>query len=325
MRLFTHWFLARRRQHRVLLGLLLLLLLGTNVPNAAAQTSAPPGSAPWQDAEPPLLPGPSQQINNGPWFQIICPTGQRLHDDPIVFPGQPGDAHEHQFFGARGTDAFATYARLAGGDTTCSDRGDSAAYWLPALYDADGVLRTPRRVRAYYYANSRDRSALRAFPPNLRIIAGDARATSPQPRGVINWLCRRHSNQSQGLPLASAAPPRCNRDAYLSLSISFPDCWDGVHLDSSDHRRHMAYADSDQRCPATHPVKLPRLRLSITYEEKAFTGGDFTLGGPRDHYHALPWSAMHADFWNTWQQGALEQYVDGCLRRGRAVRANACT
>ena len=309
------WTLACLGRYRLMLLTLLALVLGVNVPPAAAH----------EGDEPPLLPGPAQPSNHGPWFQIVCPTGQRSHDDPIVFPGRPGATHEHQFFGNQTTDAFSTYERLSNGGTTCKDSADTAAYWAPTLYDANGLKHTPRRVRAYYYAHSDDRDELRPFPANLRVIAGDARATSAQPRGVINWLCRRHANQSQGLPLASTNPPRCNSDAYLSLSIAFPDCWDGVHLDSSDHRRHMAYADSQKRCPATHPVKLPRLRLSFTYEDKSFTGGNFTLGGPRGDHRALPWYAMHADFWNSWRQSALEEYVNGCLKRGRTVRDNPCT
>jgi hypothetical protein len=305
---------THRPWQRLTLLVVLALLVGVNLLPVAAQTR-----------EPPLLPGPDQPSNHGPWFQIVCPTGQRLHDDPIVHPNRPGAAHEHQFFGSRAANAFATYERLRSGGTTCQDSADTAAYWIPTLYDERGVRRTPRRVRAYYYAHSDDRSALRAFPPDLRIIAGDARATSPQPRGVIQWLCRRHNNQSRMQPLTSSNPPRCRSDEYLSLSIIFPDCWDGVNLDSSDHRRHLAYADSRKRCPSTHPVKLPRLRLSATYEDRGFTGGNFTLGGPRGSHYALPASAMHADFWNGWRQSALEEYVNGCLRRGRTVRGNPCT
>ena len=193
-----------------------------------------------QAGEAPLLPGPNVPTNQGPVFQLICTLGPRLNDDPIVFPGQPGAAHEHQFFGAKGVDAFASHGQLQAEGTTCMDKGDTASYWAPALYDEDGTLRSPKRLRVYYYANSLDRAALQAFPSNLRMIAGDVRATSPQPQGVVHWFCRKRSNQSAGYELASAYPPRCDRDEYLSLSIRFPDCWDGRNLDSSDHRRHMA-------------------------------------------------------------------------------------
>jgi hypothetical protein len=64
-----------------------------------------------QASEPPLLPGPDHMTNHGPWFQMVCTLGHRLRDDPIVFPSQPGVSHEHQFFGATGTNAFSTYAQ----------------------------------------------------------------------------------------------------------------------------------------------------------------------------------------------------------------------
>ena len=64
--------------------------------------------------------------------------------------------------------------------------------------------------------------------------------------------------------------------------------------------------------------------MSITYEAGSFIGGNFTLGAPRGESKVLPWTAMHADFWNTWQQAALEQYVAGCLQQGRNVRVTAC-
>jgi hypothetical protein len=282
-------------------------------------TTTPPPS------EAPLLPAPQTIVNHGPWFQIVCSLGVRRNDDPIVHPGQPGASHEHQFFGATGIDAHSTYASLTAAGTTCADRGDTAGYWVPTLYDENGIMRQPKRVRAYYYANTSTGTTVQPFPANLRIIAGSAQSTGPQPIGAIHWLCRNRLNQSAMLPLASNDPPRCDPDEFLSLSISFPDCWDGVHLDSSDHRRHMAYADSQRRCPASHPVKVPRMRLSITYEDAAFTGGAFTLGAPRGHPMALPSYAMHADFWNTWQQSALNEYVEGCLRSARTVRNNPCT
>jgi hypothetical protein len=86
----------------------------------------------------------------------------------------------------------------------------------------------------------------------------------------------------------------------------------------------MAYANERGACPPSHPVKLPRLRYSLTYEGTRWHGGDFTLGASVGDAKALPWYAMHADFWNTWEQGALEEYVRGCLNNGRTVRVTAC-
>ena len=46
--------------------------------------------------------------------------------------------------------------------------------------------------------------------------------------------------------------------------MTFPDCWDGAHLHSDDHREHMAYSGVDG-CPAGHPVAVPQLELVVRY------------------------------------------------------------
>ena len=45
-------------------------------------------------------------------FVVTCTFSHRLADDPIVFPGQPGMSHLHDFFGANTTNAFSTYDSL---------------------------------------------------------------------------------------------------------------------------------------------------------------------------------------------------------------------
>jgi hypothetical protein len=286
-------------------------------------SQAPPVEAPPGDAGP-LLPLPEHPANRGHFFQIACPSGQRLPDDPIVFPGRPGMSHEHQFFANTSANAHSTYESMLRGATTCSDSADRAGYWVPSLYADGRALTTPYRLRAYYYAHTDRRGNVQPFPPNLRMLAGDPRASGPQPQGVIDWFCRRRGDQAAGRPLSRSVPPTCRANEYLSLSIRFPDCWDGRNLDSANHRSHMAYANERGACPPSHPVKLPRLRYSLTYEGTRWHGGDFILGAPVGDPKALPWYAMHADFWNTWEQRALEEYVHGCLNNGRTVRVTAC-
>jgi hypothetical protein len=280
--------------------------------------------------EPPLLPGPTTPSNNGPFFHVKCNTSHRAGDDPIVYPGINNATHEHQFFGSTTTNESSTYASMISSPTTClTDAKDTAAYWIPTIYDANGQLQSPYRVRAYYYAETNSPAQLQPYPANLRIIAGDARATGVQPEGVIEWLCRDRLDQSPTHDVQSATPPTCLSTQYLSLSIRFPNCLarysDGTPmLDSSDHRRHMAYATASQACPSSHPIRVPRLRLSITYETPGYSGGNFTLGGPSGGTKTLPWSGMHADFWNTWDQAALTEYVNECLKTGQTDRPAGC-
>lgn len=48
-------------------------------------------------------------------FVVRCGYSHSLPDDPIVFPGQQGASHLHDFFGNTATDAFSTQASLLAG------------------------------------------------------------------------------------------------------------------------------------------------------------------------------------------------------------------
>lgn len=297
----TRW--TKRRGIMALIGVLLPLLIGSG-PAAAAD--------------------PQHKTNDGPWFQLTCGPGPILRDDPVFWPGKRAATHEHLFFGGSAVSGTATYQQVAAGSTTCTDPADTGAYWVDTLYDSAGRRIMPKRIRVYYYANANDpKRELHAFPPDFRMAAGGPTTGMPAP-GVIEWLCRKRANQSAGYPLLANDPPRCRPDEFLSVSIRFPDCWDGVQIDSPDHRSHVAYADAQRRCPPSHPVKLPKLRYSVTYEDWSFTGGDFTVGGARHEPWAMPWNHMRAVFWNTWRQDALDRYVEECLKRGRTVRHATC-
>ncbi len=92
-------------------------------------------------------------------------------------------------------------------------------------------------------------------------------------------------------------------------NVRFPACWDGVHLDSADHRSHMAYnlprPDGSWRCPASHPISVPRLRVRLQYPVTDGQGLAFSSG---------PFYTLHADFLNAWTQRKLHHLVRTCLR-----------
>jgi hypothetical protein len=60
----------------------------------------------------------------------------------------------------------------------------------------------------------------------------------------------------------------------IRQTVIFPACWDGVNLDSPDHREHVAYsgtgASGGGSCPASHPVKLPQLMYEIMWDVREF-------------------------------------------------------
>jgi hypothetical protein len=133
-------------------------------------------------------------------------------------------------------------------------------------------------------------------------VAGDmtADAAAPHDPDLAGWTC------GTSTTLASV-PPSCPSSAPLRAVITFPDCWDGRHVDSEDHRSHMANSN-EGRCPSTHAVHVPQLTFAVTY---LVTGhqADLTLASGSVQ-------GIHADFVNAWDQEGLVNEIESCLHRG---------
>lgn len=247
---------------------------------------------------------PEAKAGSAAGWAVRCAFVRHLRDDPIVYPSRPGASHLHAFFGNRSTDADSTLTSLRRGATSCGHADDKAAYWIPAAYSGTTLL-TPSLGSFYYRSRTYPASAIRPFPAGLKMIAGSSTAANPQRSQVMYWICEDGGPQAQ-----TSRPVDCG-SGYVSVQIKFPDCWDGTHLDSSDHRSHMAYSvdpDDDGRfsCPASRPVPVPRLQYSI----------DFPLhDGTRLRLSSGAYYTMHADFFNAWTQTELASLVANCLNR----------
>jgi Domain of unknown function (DUF1996) len=225
-------------------------------------------------------------------------------DDPIVYPNQPGVSHSHTFFGSKTTNAASTLKTLLVSPTTCRRSADTAAYWVPTLYSNGTVVR-PTKGSAYFVLRARE---MHAFPAGLKIVAGDAHARSPQSLDVTFWSCSMREGTRWKTPhsckTARNGPlDRTERKSLLQFDVLFPDCWDGRHLDSPDHRSHMAYSHN-WSCPSSHPVKVPRLRFIVTYPIEEPQGLSFASGGIY---------SGHADYFNAWHEAALKRLVADCF------------
>ena len=232
-------------------------------------------------------------------FVVECGYSHVGTDDPIVYPGQPGASHEHVFFGNTTTDAASTLVSLDAGGTTCEQQLDRAAYWAPALYDDDTMV-APVKSTAYYRAGlDVDPTTVQPYPSGLMMIAGNAAAETEQPLEVVAWTC------GAGIERA-ALPPECPPGRNVHLILTFPDCWDGVRLDSADHIDHVAYSTGGA-CPGTHPVAVPQLQFSVEYAHT----------GPVDGLALASGGLLsgHADFLNAWDPDKLAGEVRLCLHR----------
>jgi hypothetical protein len=251
----------------------------------------------------------------GGFFVSTCTFSHRATDDPIVFPALPGVSHDHTFVGNVSTNAYSTLSSLKKAGTSCAPHADTAAYWAPTLF-ADGRPVMPITATIYYRRLTA--APVRPFPPGLRMVAGDSHAVTPQSTAVTYWDCSLLKTTFYGpndatpptalAPAASSDVPSCPPRAELQLHVNFPECWDGRHLDTPDHREHMAYAVSG-RCPAGYPVGLPALELIYSYPARATDGAgtvNLSSGGQ---------TTGHADFINSWNQPSLAQRVRRCLNQ----------
>jgi hypothetical protein len=74
-------------------------------------------------------------------FNVKCSYSHTLPDDPIVYPGKPGQAMVHEFFGNPNANAYTTYDSLNNNkETTCDSIADSSSYWVPQLERASGII-----------------------------------------------------------------------------------------------------------------------------------------------------------------------------------------
>jgi len=249
--------------------------------------------------------------------------------DPVTAPGVAPSAHEHEFAGNRhlldlGERQDAVYGDLVGAATTCSLAGDTAGYWWPSVSSATGRL-TAIRVLPYYYSGSARRPTIKRptepFPPDLRMVAGNATATASQNTDWIGWSCGANSTK----PLAKYTSPAAadcataGSGAELTFHANFPDCWTGQlnsHTGPANTAEfsgqpgavtdQMAYSDPlTALCPAGFPHKLPTLRITVHFPYKG-DGTDIRLSSGSQY-------SMHTDFWNTWVQDVLVKFNLDCV------------
>lgn len=219
-------------------------------------------------------------------FSVRCDFSHMKQDDPIAAPRTLA-AHMHEFFGNRVTNMASTYSTMVNQASTCELPQDTGAYWIPTLIK-DGARVEPNQVFVYYRSvGALEGLNTQSYPRDFRMISYDA-----------EWMCR----DNQTYPVGS--PPNCSGTQKVGLRVKFPECWNGLSIDSADHMSHVAQA-TGKGCPATHPIPLPTLALNFRWNLNDARGVEF-------HTRVAP----HADFWNTWEQGALSTLVDRCLGGG---------
>ena len=276
-------------------------------------------------------------------FRTVCAFSHMNFDDPIVYPGQPGRSHLHAFFGNTGANANSTAESLATtGNSTC--RGGTinrSAYWQPAIIDTkDGTPVKPRTAIVYYKSASFALpSDIQPLPQGLRMLAGDPNGGAPVRWGPTAFSCDGSKvGSDHTFPPTADNPgphsiPNCPAGTEVWASVAFPRCWDGVNLDSPDHRSHMAYwpipnpyVDATHpagKCPPTHPVTLPEVVISAVYPVVE-TNAPLRWRLSSDAYDAKKPGgySLHADWFGGWKPEIVKTWTSNCVNAAKDCGAH---
>lgn len=249
---------------------------------------------------------PSPTYDGTGLFRTVCDFSHMNFDDAIVKPGETGTSHLHTYFGNTSSNGFSTAASLrSSGDSTC--RGGTvnrSSYWVPALVDGAGKPIVPEQLLMYYKSGySIPAAQIRPFPEGLRVVGGDAKSTSAQQHAY--WGC--HENYI-GHP---ATIPDCGVGNHVVMTVVLPQCWDGVNLDSADHKSHLAYPQGNS-CPSSHPVAIPEVTLNVLYKQTGSVRDWRLVSDMYDSSMPAGYSA-HADWFAAWDPEVVASFVEQCI------------
>jgi len=111
-------------------------------------------------------------------------------------------------------------------------------------------------------------------------------------------MCLGDGGRYNGFP-----PHHCHQ---LRSQVYFPSCWDGVNLDSPDHKSHVSYPAIGNYnggvCPQSHPVAIFSIFYEFFFDTSSFADQKFAFanGDPTGY-------GYHGDFIMGWTNRTLLQ------------------
>jgi uncharacterized protein DUF1996 len=269
-------------------------------------------------------------------FRITCRYSHMSFDDPVVFPGREKASHLHVFFGNGGTNAHstATTIRDSGPSTCAGGTVNRSSYWVPAMVDQrTGKAKSPTHIGVYYKSfnggGSAGSIAIRqsvTLPAGLAFVFGNK---MDQTTKITPWYshggefyCRDMTNGGEHYINADGDEqgiPTCRVGDEMNMNVYGPRCWDGVNLDSPDHRSHVLRVVEDDPCPVSHPANIPVFTYIVTYQvEEGDDTSQWRLSSdPAASTGVRAGYTVHGDYWEGWQRSWFDKVLDTCIRVGK--------
>jgi hypothetical protein len=284
-------------------------------------------------------------------FRFVCSPAHTGNFDPIVYPNGVSP-HGHQFFGNNSVTANSTYTSLrTTGETTCGNAStpvNRSAYWLPAMLDGVGGLVTPKYINIYYKRLPKDHPGCAVpgsgsivgkmgycvgLPNGLRFIqgynmgnmTGGPNDLSSIDSEAMKFECREPNEGRIISTKHNLEDLTCAVGNELMITMGTVTCWDGVNLDSADHRSHVSNGTRDELfgpyrgCPSTHPYHIPNLTVFIHYTVDS-TFRTWQLTSDRQMSAAMGTklvrgSTLHMDYHEAWSPVVRKMWEENCLDR----------
>lgn len=268
--------------------------------------------------------------SNSGYFRVKCEVSHFAFDDPIVFPNQPGRAHLHMFFGNTEANAYSTYDSLLNtGTGTCNGEDlNRTAYWVPAMLDNQGNALIPDQIMVYYkndnFRLNGANELVSPFPDNLRMLAGNGAATSPQTDYTGDWQAQPTISFSCGPAYGSndrrqALIPNCSgSENRLEMQIAFPQCVNEAAGTYRSDQSHISYSENGYygaACPDSHPTDISSIMYRIFFNPGEYGGtlSDLHLSSDVKMDTILPGgTTAHADWFGAWHPETMNLWVENC-------------
>jgi hypothetical protein len=174
-----------------------------------------------------------------------------------------------------------------------------------------GIVR-PASVRIEYRGNATSKVA--PMPKFLRALTGDAKPISRGPANArATWTCSGFTDR------LSDKYPICPPGQQVQRVQDFPGCWDGKNIDSTNHRDHVAFADTRTGACKQGFTAIPQLRITLSYDipRDVQTKGQYALDSFPEEDHN-PFSD-HNDFINV-NSAQTMQKIATCINKGKTCR-----